>query len=191
YLGKVPTPTILDNLIAQGRIPSTAVVLIDNPSPEARGAELPPNPEFVRFLAEELVPWVRQQGIDASPARTVIAGSSFGGLAASYAALKHPQLFGNVISQSGSYWWSPTGQEPEWLTRAFIDAPRLPVRFYLEAGRFEAGNGQLGIFETTQHLRDVLRAKGYDVQHREWSSGHDYLNWRGTLAEGLIALFGQ
>ena len=65
------------------------------------------------------------------------------------------------------------------------------MRFYLEAGLFEAGNGQLGIFDTTRHLRDVLQAKGYEVRHREWASGHDYLNWRGTLAEGLIELFGR
>ncbi|MDG9925063.1 MULTISPECIES: enterochelin esterase [unclassified Pseudomonas] len=191
YLGKVPTPTILDNLIAAGRIPPMAAVLIDNASPEARGVELPPNPDFARFLAEELQPWVAQQGLSVPAPRTVIAGSSYGGLASSYAALRHPELFGNVLSQSGSYWWSPPGQEPEWLTREFVRAPRLPVRFYLEAGQFEAGNGQLGIFDTTRHLRDVLQAKGYAVTHREWASGHDYLNWRGTLAEGLIALFGR
>ncbi|WP_220811393.1 enterochelin esterase [Pseudomonas paralcaligenes] len=191
YLGKVPTPTILDNLIAAGRIPPMAAVLIDNASPEARGMELPPNPDFARFLAEELRPWVAKQGLEAPAARTVIAGSSYGGLASSYAALRHPEIFGNVLSQSGSYWWSPPGQEPEWLTREFVRSPRLPVRFYLEAGLFEAGNGQLGIFDTTRHLRDVLQAKGYEVRHREWASGHDYLNWRGTLAEGLIELFGR
>lgn len=191
YLGKVPTPTILDNLIAAGRIPPMAAVLIDNPSMDARSAELPPNPDFARFLAEELQPWVARQGLSVPAPRTVIAGSSYGGLASSYAALKHPELFGNVLSQSGSYWWSPPGQEPEWLTREFVHSPRLPLRFYLEAGQFEAGNGQLGIFDTTRHLRDVLQAKGYAVTHREWASGHDYLNWRGTLAEGLIALFGR
>ncbi|MET1077066.1 MAG: enterochelin esterase [Pseudomonas sp.] len=191
YLGKVPTPTLLDNLIAAGRLPPMAAVLIDNPSMATRGVELPPNPAFARFLAEELQPWVAAQGLSVPAARTVIAGSSYGGLAASYAALQHPRLFGNVLSQSGSYWWAPAGQEPQWLTRAFVGAPRLPVRFYLEAGLFEAGNGQLGILETNRHLRDVLQAKGYQVHHREWASGHDYLNWRGTLAEGLLALFGR
>nr|WP_276584053.1 alpha/beta hydrolase-fold protein [Pseudomonas sp. RIT-PI-AD] len=191
YLNKVPTPTILDNLIAAGELPPTAAVLIDNPSPEARAAELPGNPTFARFLAEELRPWLRTQGIEAPAARTVVAGSSYGGLASSYVALEYPAVFGNVLSQSGSYWWAPPEQEPEWLTRRYVEAPRLPIRFYLEAGQFEQGHGQAGIFDTTRHLRDVLRAKGYSVVHREWASGHDYLNWRGTLAEGLLALIGN
>lgn len=190
YLDKVPTPTVLDNLIAAGALPPTAAVLIDNPSGDTRAAELPGNPRFARFLAEELRPWLQARGLDAPAARTVVAGSSYGGLAASYVALRYPQVFGNVLSQSGSYWWAPPGEEPEWLTRQYVEAPRLPVRFYLEAGQFEQGDGQLGIFETTRHLRDVLRAKGYPVVHREWASGHDYLNWRGTLAEGLLALIG-
>jgi enterochelin esterase-like enzyme len=32
---------------------------------------------------------------------TVVAGSSFGGLAATYAALRHSEVFGNVLCQSG------------------------------------------------------------------------------------------
>ena len=44
---------------------------------------------------------------------------------------------------------------------------------------------------TNRHMRDVLRAKGYSVTYRELSSGHDYVGWRGTLADGLIALIGE
>jgi enterochelin esterase family protein len=48
-----------------------------------------------------------------------------------------------------------------------------------------------GILLPNRHLRDVLRAKGYDVEYREFPGGHDPVNWRGTLADGLIALFRQ
>jgi len=191
YLGRVPTPTILDNMIAAGVIAPTAALLIDNPTADSRARELPPNPDFADFLARELMPWARKQGIAAPAARTVIGGSSYGGLASSYAALRHPEVFGNVLSQSGSYWWAPPGDEDQWLTRQFVAVRKLPVRFFLGAGLFESGRGgQPGILETNRHLRDVLRAKGYWVTHREVAGGHDYLSWRGTLSDGLLALIG-
>jgi enterochelin esterase family protein len=34
----------------------------------------------------------------------------------------------------------------------------------------------------------VLLAKSYDVHFQEFAGGHDYLSWRGTLADGLILL---
>jgi len=62
----------------------------------------------------------------------------------------------------------------------------------MEAGLFEndiRGSGG-AILETSRHLRDVLLAKGYSVTYQEFPGGHDYLTWRGSLADGLIALLG-
>ncbi|QIL44880.1 DUF3327 domain-containing protein [Acidovorax sp. HDW3] len=190
YRVDVPTPTIIDNLIADGLIPPTAVLLLANPSPEARTTELPPNPAFARFLDEELMPWVQAQGLTQPPETTVIAGSSYGGLAAAYAALVLPQRFGRVLSLSGSFWWAPPGEIPGWTMRAWAKAPAAgAVRFYLDAGRYEsARGGQDGILESNRHLSDVLRAKGYAVIQREHATGHDYLHWQGALACGLVAL---
>ncbi len=196
YIDEVGAPRILDHLIAAGKIPSTAAILIGNPSSATRSAELPCNPEFARFLAEELMPWADEQGVKVEPSKTVVAGASFGGLAAAYAGLKHPELFGNVYSQSGSFWWSPGAKpgsrqtNPEWLTRQFVDAPVQPVKFHLEAGFFE-DHGDTSILRSTRHLRDVLKAKGYTVQHNEYASGHGYFYWRYTLPNGLIQLLGQ
>ncbi|MBN3828950.1 DUF3327 domain-containing protein [Burkholderia sp. Ac-20384] len=195
YVDTVPTPTILDNLIAEGRVPRTAALIVGNPDGATRGRELPPNPAFARFLAEELMPWARREGVSAPAARTVIAGSSYGGLASAYAALRHPELFGNVLSQSGSFWWAPAEGDARtraagWLTREYASRERLPVRFYLESGRFEDGKGPGGIGTTSRHMRDVLQAKGYEVRYASTASGHDYLHWRGSLACGLVALIG-
>jgi enterochelin esterase-like enzyme len=189
YREDVPTPRIVDNLQADGLIPPTAVVLVANASPEARGTELPPNPLFARFLAEELMPWVRAQGLAQPPEATVVAGSSYGGLASAYAGLELPSWFGRVLSLSGSYWWAPPGEPPGWMMRAYSQAPLRPVRFYLDAGYFEGSRGgRDGILETNRHLGDVLRAKGYAVTQREHATGHDYLHWQGALGCGLVAL---
>ena len=48
-------PAILDNLIAQKRIPPMVAALIHNPSTAARNLELPCYPPFADFLATELV----------------------------------------------------------------------------------------------------------------------------------------
>ena len=98
---RVPTPTILDNLIADRRIGPMMAVLVGNASGQ-RGTELPCNVKFADFLRTELMPWVRRSyHATAEAAQTYAAGSSFGGLAATCAAMFHPQLVGNVISQMG------------------------------------------------------------------------------------------
>ena len=38
------------------------------------------------------------------------------------------------------------------------------------------------------YLAELLLAKGYEVHCQQFNSGRDYRNWRGTLADGLIAL---
>jgi enterochelin esterase-like enzyme len=195
YSSDIPGPTILDNLLAVGRIPPLVAVFVANPSAEARVQEMTCHPPFAEFLALELIPWVRRgYRVAADPARTAIVGSSLGGLAAAFAALKHSEVFGNVLSLSGSFYWTPQEDaEPEWLARQLAAGPKLPLRFYLEAGLQEdrqrpEGTSLLG---SNRHLRTVLQAKGYAVQYREFNGGHSILNWRGSVADGILALFGK
>lgn len=191
FVHDVPTPRILDNLMADGLLPNTAAVIVGNASPEARGQELPPNPKFAQFMAEELMPWVREQGLAQMARHTVVAGSSYGGLVSSYLGLMHPELFGNVLSMSGSYWWAPQGEPAGWMQRAWqtLPSPMPNVRFYIDAGTFEKGRGgREGILETSRALGDILRERGLQVTQREWVSGHDYVQWQASLGCGLVAL---
>lgn len=196
YTLLVPTPVILDNLLAKGLIPPMVAIVLDNPTPTSRSDELPCNARFADFLAKEAVPWVRANyHVTSNPSHTIVAGSSYGGLAATYAGFRHPEIFGNVISQSASFWWKPEGDaEHEWLTRQFVASPKLPVRFYLDVGLMETGpttdDGPDQIL-VNRHMRDVLQAKGYSVHYREFNGGHEYLNWRGTLADALLVLVGK
>lgn len=191
FVGDVPTPRMVDNLVADGLLPPTAVVMVGNASPEARGQELPPNPLFAQFIAEELMPWVQAQGLGQLARHTVVAGSSYGGLVSSYLGLMHPEWFGRVLSMSGSYWWAPQGEEAGWMQRAWqaLPAPLPAVQFYVDAGWFEGGRSvRDGILETSRELADVLRARGMVVTQREWVAGHDYVQWQQSLACGLVAL---
>ena len=192
----VPTPTILNNLISEGRILPVVAIFVGN-APGARSRELTCNPVFADFLVSELMPWAHGlYHFATDPRQAVVGGSSFGGLAATCAGLNQPETFGNVLSQSGSYWWIPPGianssdSEPNWVARQLISRPKQSLRFYLDAGSEEidfSGSGN-SILPTTRNLRDVLQAKGYEVHFQEFAGGHDYLSWRGTLADALIAL---
>jgi enterochelin esterase family protein len=84
-------------------------------------------------------------------------------------------------------------REPGWLIRQFVEAERLPLNFYLDIGLLEnkvlksLGEG-MSHHSMNRHMRDVLRAKGYRLTYVEYNGGHDYLWWRQTLADGLVAL---
>ncbi|MCM5553414.1 enterochelin esterase [Pleomorphomonas sp. NRK KF1] len=196
YQREVPTPAILDTLMADGRLPPTLAVFVDNPDQATRSRELPDNPDFASFLADDLLAEVRARtGFIPSSARTVLAGSSYGGLASLTVALRRPDAFGNALSLSGSYWWSPPDTPASIsnvVAHRVATMERRPVRVFLSAGLFEREHGGAdGILETNRHLRDVLMARGYQVTAREYAGGHDYFVWRGALADGLLALFGR
>ena len=178
------------------------VALLIGNAPGARESELVCNPVFFRALVTELLPWAhRLYNFTSDPHQTVVAGSSAGGLAAACAGLWHPETFGNVLAQSGAFHLTPpssrdttaSNSEPNWMVRQFISSPKKPLRFYLDAGsaEFNATGGADSILFCTRTLGDVLRAKGYEVHFQEFVGGHDYLSWRGTLADGLIALMGE
>ena len=193
--GPIFSPTIVENLLHDGKIPGVVVVRIASPTLAARSAEQSCRADYSAFLSQELMPFVAAQyHITKDPARTVIGGQSLGGLAATCAGLMHPDRFGLLLVQSGSFWWMPGGQtEPNWVAREFLRSPRLPLRFYLEAGPIRSGPGR----PWRQHPRDDasparrLFAKGYDVHYQEFVGDHEWVNWRGTLADGLIALLGR
>jgi enterochelin esterase-like enzyme len=184
-----------ENMIADKKIPPMVVVRIVNPNPASR-LQLSGHDPFFDFLVKEAVPYVSANyNVSRRPAETAISGYSLGGLASAYAGLRHSEVFGLILAQSGSYWYEPSGDEtaePNWIAAKFIASPKLPLRFYMDAGLFDtdlSGRGT-GILLPNRHFRDVLRAKGYEVTYQEFPGGHDYINWRGTLADGLATLFG-
>jgi enterochelin esterase-like enzyme len=196
YVNSARVATTLDNLIAAGLIPPLVAVMVDNPD---RGRELSCSPAYADFLAQEIVPWARANyHVTDRPEETIIGGVSLGGLAAAFIGLKHPEVFGNVLSQSGSFPWKPDGEKDwEWLTRQFAASARLPLRFSFEAGLLEnTSGGPVGrpfgppLLTANRNFRDTLQSKGYSVHYTEFNGNHTLFNWRGTLASHLIALIG-
>jgi len=180
----VPVPTILDNLIHDGAIPPTVALLVSHVD---RKRELAPSADFVDFLANELVPWARRTyGATTDPSDVVVAGSSLGGLAATYAALRRSDVFGKVLAQSPSLWWSPEGSKEGWVPRQYEASVKLPIAFYLEVGEMEASIQRRPI----QLFRDLLSRKGYELHFERFNGNHSYLSWRQSFAPALAALLG-
>jgi enterochelin esterase family protein len=183
-------PTILDNLIAGGAIPAVTAVLIGNGPDDAREHEMNCSRSWGESLVNEVLPWLRlQQGLRFQDQNTVIIGDSLTGLAAACAAHDHPSVFPKVISQSGSYFRAPVGDEPEWLARHLASEPAIPVQFYMEVGLLETASipsRDPSMLTANRHLRDVLLAKGNKVHYIEHFSGHEHVSWRATIPEALI-----
>ncbi|HEY4100350.1 MAG TPA: alpha/beta hydrolase-fold protein [Gemmatimonadales bacterium] len=196
YTGDIPLPRILDSLITAKAIPSTVAVMIDNASGPERIADLGNRVPFATFVTDELVPWMRTHyGVTHAPERTVITGSSAGGLASAYIALRRPDIVGNVVSQSGAFWRgidASDGPPFELITHQVTAAPRANIRFFLDVGSTESTGAMGGtapsILDANRHLRSALISKGYAVTYFEVPGGaHAPDSWRKRLPIDLAA----
>ncbi|WP_231617143.1 enterochelin esterase [Erwinia sorbitola] len=176
-----------------GHLPAACWLFIDVINGEWREKELPCNARFWQAVQEELLPLARSRAeFSELGDRTVVAGQSYGGLAAMYAGLHWPERFGRILSQSGSFWWpnfrlvthfSESGEhEMGWLTGQVINGE-------LPAGRLkifqEAGDREGDMAWVNQQIRQALLPVGHDINFRIFSGGHDALCWRGGLLDGL------
>ena len=191
-------PATFDNLINDGRI-LPAIVCFDPGNRGNAAAGLAGAARYGAALVQELMPMLRSSyAISSNPMGIVIGGFSAGGRAAAQIAFGHPDVFGNVLSQSGAFREHVGRDEPNTTAQVFLAAPRKPIRFYLEVGLYDNVPGadgplyQFALDETNlggnRRLRDVLRAKGYDVTYREIGGSHEFVHWRAMLADGLMAL---
>lgn len=187
-------PTILDNLLDVGALPPLIAVMLSYPESGARGRESTFHQPFLDFVTMELLPWIRlHYHVTSDPAQTAIGGLGESAVSAALLALRYPELFGNVLAQSGHFEEKiPEDVEHERVANLVVSMPAVPVRFHLDAGLLETRpmpDGGPSLLVSNRHLRQLLKAKNYSVHYQEFSGGHDYICWQETLVDGLLALF--
>jgi enterochelin esterase family protein len=151
-------PTTFDNLINDGRI-RPAIVCFD-PGNRGDTQGLSGTERYSDALVQELLPMLRSDyPISTNPADITVGGYSAGGRAAAHVAFRHPEAFGNVLSQSGSFRQrEPGADEANSTAQLFLAAPRKPIRFYLEVGLYDAApNTSLPLDEMLLDETNLMR----------------------------------
>jgi enterochelin esterase-like enzyme len=187
---------VLDDLIARKKVPPIVVVGVVNRQ-GMRTTDLGYSEPFAKFVAGELLPFAHKHFHAATHrARTIIGGQSRGGGMAAFVGLQHAAAVGNVLCVSTAIENEPGTFPPTrfwlrgddgWIVARYLDRPRLPLRFFVAAGRFDTSLWTDRLVNN-RRFRDMLRGKGYPVTYFESFGGHDSLFFQLAFAEGLTAL---
>ena len=173
--------------------PRLAVACVANGNLRRRAASLP-DPEAVGALLERgvLPAAARASGRRWDAGDVIVAGQSFGGLAAAGVVVTRPDLARTAIVQSGSFQHragrarARGDREPGDLLRGLAGG-RLAagVRIAAQWGTEEAELGAVG-----RAFVGAAREAGAEVVEAVYAGGHDYAWWRTGLVDALTAVVG-
>ena len=179
-------PRILDNLIAQKRVPAMAVVMIQNGGGDAqghqRGLEYDTlSGRFAEFIQTEVLPRVEsnfQIRLTTDPNGRAVMGCSSGAAAALSMAWYHPEWYRRIISYSGTYvnqQWPFDPKTPggawEYPINLIPNNPAKPFRIWMHVGDRDLYNpnvmrdGMHDWVEANHRMAAALKAKGYHYQY--------------------------
>jgi len=106
-----------------------------------------------------------------------------------FLAMQHPELFDNLLSQSGAFWSGNKDVKWELMSLRYEASPRLPIRFFLEAGVLEdVSEDGPTLLQANRNLVAILRRKGYSLTYVEIGGTHEPVHWRNAFAIGLMSL---
>jgi enterochelin esterase-like enzyme len=129
-----------------------------------------------KFFVEDVRRWVKSRfGVSLSAERTAVFGYSAGGELALALGLRHPDVYGVVISGSPGGGYQPTGTMPASLPRVYLFAGALEPFFLDNATRWSV----------------ALREAGADVMMNEQNVSHGAKLWRAEFPLMLAWAFGQ
>jgi predicted alpha/beta superfamily hydrolase len=130
---------------------------------------------YVDFIVKTLKPYIdKHYCTKAEPASTTIAGSSMGGLISMYAALKHPEVFGNAGIFSPAFWIAPGIYD-------FAQQQHIPgsSRFYFVCGDAESDSMVADMQRMAATIRNkipdeknvpVVIVSGAGHNEKQWNS---------------------
>lgn len=190
YLRYADLKQVLDNLIHRFEIPAMIVAMTQSSD---RLTEYTGDDRQAQFLGEELLPMIASKFplLDDSKSRG-LAGASLGGVAALHAASRYPQLFGQLLLQSGSFAFSDLGRhkrDPVFdpvvnFVNQYRNAPYpIAEKIYMSCGIYES------LIYENRSLLPVLQDQGMQIFFEEARDAHNWENWRDRLRQGLTWLF--
>lgn len=177
---------VLDNLIAQKRIPVQIGILIQNGGGDAQGHERGREYDtmsglFAEFIEHEVLPLVEKNynvKLTKDPEGRATMGSSSGGSAALIMAWYHPEWYHRVLTTSGTFvnqqWpFNPETPDGAWgfHNKLIPESAKKPIRIFISAGDRDNYNpnvmrdGMHDWVEANHRMADVLKAKGYHYQY--------------------------
>lgn len=182
---------ILDNLIHRQEVIPLIVAFTDGVN---RNPEYGANPRQAQFIVEEILPAVEARyNIADGPENRGIMGASFGGVSSLYAAWKYPEVFQKILVQSGSFAFTDIGEHnrgPLWdPVVEFVNALRddlsmMEGRMFMSCGTFES------LIYFNRSLAPLIRQnRDIDLLYLESQDGHNWINWRDSLRQGLSWIF--
>jgi iron(III)-enterobactin esterase len=201
-------PQVLDNLIAQHRVPPMVAILIQNGGGDAQGSERgleydTLSGKFAEFIEREVLPHVQKRyGVTLShdPDARAAMGCSSGAAAAFTMAWFHPEWYHRVISYSGTFvnqqWpFNPDDSGGAWdyHERLIPGSPAKPIRIWMQVGDRDLYNPN--IMRDDMHdwvianhrMAAALKSKHYAYQYTSaLDAGHcDRKVREQTLPEAL------
>ena len=177
--------TVLDNLIAEHKLPPMIAISIQNGGGDAQGSERgleydTLSPRYAEFVEHEVLPLVEAQAhvrLSRDPDARATMGGSSGGSCALIMAWYHPDLYHRVLTYSGTYvnqqWpWNPKTPQGAWgfHTTLIPKSHRKPLRLWLEVGDRDLYNPNVmrdGMHDwvvANENMARVLAAKHYPYQ---------------------------
>ena len=187
-------PRVLDNLIAQRRVPAMIAIMIQNGGGDAQGSERgleydTLSGKFAEFIEAEVLPRVEKSygvKLTRDPEGRAAMGCSSGAAAAFTMAWFHPEWYHRIVSYSGTYvnqqWpFNPANPGGAWDYHESIIAgsPKKPIRVWMHVGDRDLFNpnvmrDDMHDWVVANHrMAAVLRNKGYDYQYvYALDSGH-------------------